>query len=156
MQTPERCVCLCDSVTDFKTHAPSRKQNEQEKASTGRFKIRQKQRWETYFAIAIKASLLDSAKLTSSGEITVTFFRPSNTWKNTKIEIHKSKAFFSMLNLDIILKWVQSCMKEASRQQSLDSHQEWPAHFPLPFGPMSHSKGIIQPLAFPLTLPKQD
>lgn len=61
--------------------AHNRKQNEQEKASRERIKIRQNQ---TYFAIAIRASLLASAKLTSAGEIKVTFFKPSKTWKKYK------------------------------------------------------------------------
>lgn len=123
-----RCVCV--SVTDFKTHAPSR-MNKRKLLQKG-LRLAKKQGWKTYFAIAIKASLLASAKLTSSGEITVTFFRPSKTWKNTKIEIYKSKAFFTMLNLDLTVKWVQPCRKEPGRQQSLDSQIQKPAHLSLP------------------------
>lgn len=41
MDMQSRYVCVI--VNDFKTHAPSSQQNEQEKASTERFKIRHKQ-----------------------------------------------------------------------------------------------------------------
>lgn len=134
MDTLSRCLWQWNWFQDSSSQI-----NEKEKVSTERFKISQKQGWETYFAIAIKASLLASAKLTSSGEIIVTFLRPSKTWKNRKID--KSKAFFILLNLDMTVKWVQACMTEPGRQQRLNSHQEWPGQFSLPLDQCPRAKG---------------
>lgn len=47
-------------------------------------------------------------------------------------------------------------MGQPSKKQCLVSHQDLSVCLTFPFGQMFHSKGIIQSLAFPLTLLKQD